>query len=98
MFENEEIGIDEIEEDSREKIQKINNQLKSKMNMIDLLKEIDEKFSLISKSWIDNNDNNYDFLSNSSYPFEKSFDEFLFDFNDWICDSIKELNNELNKF
>jgi hypothetical protein len=92
MLKNEEISLKEIQEDSRFQIQKINNQLKSKLNMIDLIKDLQSKIIEISEIWT--NDYHYDFLNND-YPFEISIDELSLKFYQWIESSIKSLNDEL---
>lgn len=91
----EEISLKEIEEDSRFQIQRINNQLKSKMNIIDLIKEIQSKIIELTEVWIDDT-SNYDFLNND-YPFDSSIDEISLKFYQWISSSNKSLNEELNK-
>ena len=92
---NEEISNDEIEKDCHFQLQRIHNQLKSKMNMIDLIKEVNSKIFEISNIWIDGDNYDYDFLNNSEYPFDLSINEISLKFNEWVSSSIKYLNDEL---
>lgn len=67
--------------------------MNNRQNMIKSLKKLKRAFSDVNIAWDQCNEMND--LTNSDYPFEKSFDELNIKVQDWVDDSINELEEKI---